>query len=102
MNNIPKNATETQADLREALGEVRDELEEVRKSLDAFSDDRHSVQAEESPYLTTKDVTRRLHISKTTLWDLRRRGEIKAFNAGRRLLFKREDVDAFVERGAPV
>ena len=50
------------------------------------------------PYLTIAQVCRRLHISKVTLWGLRRKGEIRAFHVGRRVLFKSDDVVALVER----
>lgn len=49
------------------------------------------------PYLTTDEVIDRLRISRTTLWDIRRRGLLRGYNVGRRVLFKIEDVDGLVE-----
>lgn len=53
---------------------------------------------ERAPYLTIDQVTRQLHISKVTLWGLRRRGAIRAFRVGRRVLFRADDVVALVEQ----
>ncbi|MCH7638292.1 MAG: helix-turn-helix domain-containing protein [Bacteroidetes bacterium] len=55
-------------------------------------------EVEPTPYLSIEQVTRRLHISKTTLWQLRRDGKIRAFHVGRRVLFKSDDVTALVEQ----
>ena len=54
------------------------------------------------PYLSIAQVTERLHISKTTLWELRRKGKLRAFHVGRRVLFKSDDVTALVERDGAV
>jgi excisionase family DNA binding protein len=56
--------------------------------------------AEEDGLLTIEEVCERLSISKTTLWTLRRNGEIAGHNVGRRVLFKASDVNALVE-GSP-
>lgn len=63
-------------------------------------DHQSSAQAavEPTPYLTIEQVTRLLHISKTTLWSMRRKGKIRAFHVGRRVLFKSDDVTALVEQ----
>lgn len=49
------------------------------------------------PYLTIEQVTQRLHISKTTLWAMRRDGKLRAFHVGRRVLFRADDITALVE-----
>jgi len=70
----------------------------VREELIAHAGDRPPEPI--NGYLTVEDVTQRLRIGKTTLWQLRRNGKIRGYTVGRRVLFRPEDVDALVERGA--
>ena len=67
------------------------------RSVHALNFSDHEM-VEPAPYLGIRQVTRRLHISKTTLWQLRRDGKIPAFHVGRRVLFRADDVTALVER----
>ena len=71
-----------------------------REELAAHAGDPLHVASSGKQYLTVKDVTQRLRIGVTTLWQLRRDGKIKGYTVGRRVLFRPEDVDALVERGA--
>ena len=72
-------------------------MEQPSRSAHAPDFSAHEV-VEPTPYLSIGQVTRRLHISKTTLWQLRRDGKIPAYHVGRRVLFKSDDVTALVER----
>lgn len=51
-----------------------------------------------SPLLTTKEVMRFLSVSRTTLWRMVKDGELPAFRIGGDLRYKREDIDAYLER----
>lgn len=89
MNTDKNNFTEIVNAVREA----------VREELAAHESDRPHVAPGGTQYLTVEDVTQRLQIGTTTLWQLRRDGKIKGFHVGRRVLFRPEDVDALVQGG---
>ena len=48
--------------------------------------------------LTPREVCSLLRIGRTTLWELRRRGLLRAIYVGRSPRFRREDVETLVER----
>ena len=48
--------------------------------------------------MTSKDVRVYLGISQTTLWKIRKSGEIPYLHFGKKILFKKSDIDAFIER----
>jgi len=52
----------------------------------------------DSILLTPREVCAALRIGRTTLWKLRRRGLLKTIYIGRSPRFRREDVEALVER----
>lgn len=48
--------------------------------------------------LSTQEVADMLHVSKSTIYDLIRRGEIHSYKIGRKVRFTQEDVDAYIAR----
>lgn len=48
--------------------------------------------------LSTQEVADILHVSKTTIYDLIRRGEIHSYKIGRKVRFTQDDVDAYIAR----
>lgn len=48
--------------------------------------------------LSAQDVAEILRVSKSTVYDLIRRGEIHSYNIGRKVRFTQEDVDAYIAR----
>ena len=48
--------------------------------------------------LSTKEVADILHVSKSTVYDLIRRGEIHSYKIGRKVRFTQDDVDAYIAR----
>ena len=48
--------------------------------------------------LSTQEVADILHISKSTIYDLIRRGEIHSYKIGRKVRFTQDDVDAYIAR----
>lgn len=48
--------------------------------------------------LSTQEVADILHVSKSTIYDLIRRGEINSYKIGRKVRFAQEDVDAYIAR----
>ena len=48
--------------------------------------------------LSTQDVADILHVSKSTVYDLIRRGEIHSYKIGRKVRFTQDDVDAYIAR----
>ena len=48
--------------------------------------------------LSAQDVAEILRVSKSTVYDLIRKGEIHSYNIGRKVRFTQEDVDAYIAR----
>ena len=48
--------------------------------------------------LSTQEVADILHVSKSTIYDLIRRGEIQSYKIGRKVRFTQDDVDAYIAR----
>lgn len=48
--------------------------------------------------LTQAETAELLRISKTTLWRLRKKGEIKGFNVGAQVFFTDEEIWSYIER----
>ena len=48
--------------------------------------------------LSTQEVAQILHVSKSTIYDLIRRGEINSYKIGRKVRFTQDDVDAYIAR----
>ena len=48
--------------------------------------------------LSTQEVADILHVSKSTVYDLIRRGEIHSYKIGRKVRFTQDDVDAYIAR----
>ena len=48
--------------------------------------------------LSTLEVADILHVSKSTIYDLIRRGEIHSYKIGRKVRFTQDDVDAYIAR----
>lgn len=48
--------------------------------------------------LSTQEVADILHVSKSTIYELIRRGEINSYKIGRKVRFTQDDVDAYIAR----
>ena len=48
--------------------------------------------------LSTQEVAEILHVSKSTIYDLIRKGEIHSYKIGRKVRFTQDDVDAYIAR----
>jgi excisionase family DNA binding protein len=48
--------------------------------------------------LTVKQVASELHVSLSTIWNWTREGRVPTVRLGKRVLFRREDLEALVER----
>ena len=48
--------------------------------------------------LSTQEVADILHVSKSTIYDLIRKGEIHSYKIGRKVRFTQDDVDAYIAR----
>lgn len=48
--------------------------------------------------LSTQEVAEILHVSKSTIYELIRRGEINSYKIGRKVRFTQDDVDAYISR----
>ena len=46
--------------------------------------------------LSTQEVADILHVSKSTIYDLIRKGEIHSYKIGRKVRFTQDDVDAYI------
>ena len=50
-----------------------------------------------SGLVTINEVCERLGISRTTVYQMRKRGDLKAVNIGGAVRFRKEDVDALID-----
>ena len=48
--------------------------------------------------LSTQEVADFLHVSKSTIYDLIRKGEIHSYKVGRKVRFTQDDIDAYIAR----
>ena len=48
--------------------------------------------------LSTEEVAKILHVSKSTIYDLIKKGEIHSYKIGRKVRFTQDDVDAYIAR----
>lgn len=48
--------------------------------------------------LSTQEVAEILHVSKSTIYDLIKKGEINSYKIGRKVRFTQDDVDAYIAR----
>ena len=53
---------------------------------------------EQNRSLSTQEVADILHVSKSTIYELIRRGEIHSYKIGRKVRFTQDDVDAYIAR----
>lgn len=54
------------------------------------------------PYLTTEEVAAYIRLSTEQVRELARTGRITAYQPGRCYLFKKSDVDAYIESGKAI
>lgn len=48
--------------------------------------------------LTVKETCELLRICRTTLWSLRKKGELKGFNVGGRVFYTKDEIVEYIER----
>lgn len=53
---------------------------------------------EQNKSLSTQEVAEILHVSKSTIYELIRKGEIHSYKIGRKVRFTQDDVDAYIAR----
>ena len=53
---------------------------------------------EQQRALSAVDVAKMLHVSKNTVYEMIRRGEINSYKVGRKIRFTQEDVDGYIAR----
>lgn len=56
------------------------------------------MTSKSEPIFSSKEVAERLHVSKSTLHELVKRGDIGAYRVGRNLRFSEEDVEDYLNR----
>ena len=59
---------------------------------------RGGARMAKSPSLSTQQVADILHVSKSTVYELIRKGEIHSYKIGRKVRFTQDDVDAYIAR----
>ncbi|MCB2377340.1 helix-turn-helix domain-containing protein [Hymenobacter sp. BT635] len=81
-------------------------LDDLHQELGALLDTRftqllhhlRAAQPSEAEYLTTQEALAFMHLSKPTLYKLRREGRIASYNSSdKRVLFKRSELLAYLQ-----
>lgn len=79
-------SSEVEKEVQAALEKIeKNKVVEVPPSVEQKNDDNE--------FLTTKQVMDKLHLSRTTLWRLKRDGELVPINIGQKLLYRTSDID---------
>ena len=60
-----------------------------------------AYDAGRSPLLTVNDVARLLVVSRDSVYRLIRDGHLRPVRVGKRLRFRPEDIERYLERGSP-
>lgn len=63
----------------------------------AIFSQRRAIMAQEKS-LSTQQVADILHVSRSTIYDLIKKGEIQSYKIGRKVRFTQDDVDAYIAR----
>lgn len=85
-------------ELGSAITEIRERLQRIERAVEHEPCPPSSSPTGER-LLKADEVQSRLNISRTTLWQMRRRGEISAVSIGRSVRFRESDVAALVADG---
>ena len=54
---------------------------------------------DEDKYLSSDQVCDYMHVTPSTLWRMRQRGEIAVHKVGGRCLYSKNDLDALIKKG---
>ena len=57
-----------------------------------------NITVKKDPVFSSREAAEMLHISKSTLYELTRRGEINFYRVGRNIRFSEEDIEAYLLR----
>jgi excisionase family DNA binding protein len=76
---------------------IESSMNRVLSKINIKSEVKQPSRSDEVVYLSRKETAARLKISLPTLWNLTRKGQIKAHRVGRRVLYRIEHVDAVVK-----
>lgn len=88
------NATSFQLVPADELAEIKSSIAELRDAVQRLPKPRPSIR---SDYLTQDEVEQIIDVSRSTLHRLRKDGAIPFVQHGRKILFRREDIDAYLE-----
>ncbi len=80
--------------------------EDLQEAFNAMLEDflsRHQLvempSQDEDKYLSSDEACDYLHVTQSTLWRMRQRGDIIAHKVGGRRLYSKNDLDALVTNG---
>ena len=71
--------------------------DKTKQKNNQIPEERRSAMAQNKS-LSTQEVADILHVSKSTIYELIRRGEINSYKIGRKVRFTQDDVDAYIAR----
>jgi len=77
--------------------EIAAAMEEKSKAVSAFDATTSNVTEEAKEVLTEKQAQEFLHVSRITLYNLRESGKLSYMRIGSRVLYRRRDLDEYLE-----
>jgi excisionase family DNA binding protein len=89
-------ASPAMTDLRLTVTLTSDQLAEIAERVSALLADRDS-HADHGGYLDAAGAAEYLATTRDRVYDLKQLGKLQAFQDGRRLLFRRSDLDRYLE-----
>ena len=75
----------------------KDQFEQICSRLDSIEKQIGQPSKQYSEWVSTKEAKELLGVGTTTLWAMRNRGQIKANRVGRKLYFRRNDLELLIE-----
>ena len=88
---LPVTPDELRQTVREAVGDALRDFTPQSKGKDS--------KQPEDPLLSVMETADLLHVSRVTLREMEKRGELKPVRIGRRVLYRRSDIDAALAGG---
>ena len=95
---VPQNILDC---VRSALSPYITSWDKVQDAIMSSGTEDQQADTEEETFLSTEDVSKMLHVSRTTLHRYKTAGKIRVFKLGRRNLYSSKEIRAALKNATP-
>ena len=95
---VPQNILDC---VRSALSPYITSWDKVQDAIMSSGTEDQLTDTEEETFLSTEDVSKMLHVSRTTLHRYKTAGKIRVFKLGRRNLYSSKEIRAALKNATP-